>query len=482
VGYDFPTYKVDPAFRYITHKGGIMGGLSVNRFWSHWGLQVDGDYIKNDVGVNLPPDSGYFSNNVFGKYASFSTTKTAITRMFFGAGPAYKYADPSNKFTVDVATMGGLGIVDGGEILALGIRYNGTKDVLAYHSGFDKAKGFAAKGQVRLNYFFTPNWGVHIGGYYLNHFKVQEAQKNTLFAKEGVSWSNISYYEEKRGTLPGAAAPTGEGYLIGSGYDDYRRWNGEGNNTAKINVSSFGAFAGITYRFGKIKTPAAPKPPKPEKIVEVFNIRGKVVLCNTAKPISDVTVMLKNTAKKGETLTTTTNAAGEFVFANIKPAAYTISGQKENYLSETRTVAAKDFAKNNTMNIDIELCMEKVDCGKSIILKNILYDLDKYFIREDAKPELDRLVEFMKENPSLKVELSSHTDSRASDAYNMTLSQNRAKAAVDYIVSQGISPSRLIAKGYGETRLLNKCANGVPCTEAEHQLNRRTEFKVICPE
>ncbi len=81
--------------------------------------------------------------------------------------------------------------------------------------------------------------------------------------------------------------------------------------------------------------------------------------------------------------------------------------------------------------------MEKTDCGKAIILKNIYYDLDKYFIREDAKPELDKLAQFMKDNP-VKVELSSHTDSRASDTYNMTLSQKRADAAVDYLVMQGI--------------------------------------------
>ena len=125
--------------------------------------------------------------------------------------------------------------------------------------------------------------------------------------------------------------------------------------------------------------------------------------------------------------------------------------------------------------------MDKAGCNDAIVLKVILYDLDKSFIREDAKPELDRLVQFMKDNSEVKVELSSHTDSRGSDAYNMKLSQRRAQAAVDYIISQGISKSKLIAKGYGETKLLNKCLNGVACTEAEHQINRRTEMKVICP-
>jgi len=87
----------------------------------------------------------------------------------------------------------------------------------------------------------------------------------------------------------------------------------------------------------------------------------------------------------------------------------------------------------------------------------------------------------MKDNPEVKVELASHTDSRASDSYNMTLSQNRANAAVEYLVAQGISRDRLIPVGYGERKLLNKCKDGVPCSEEEHQLNRRTEMKIICP-
>ena len=115
------------------------------------------------------------------------------------------------------------------------------------------------------------------------------------------------------------------------------------------------------------------------------------------------------------------------------------------------------------------------------MLNNINYDLDKYFIREDAKPELDKIVRFLKDNPNVNIILKSHTDSRASNEYNLTLSQNRAQAAVNYITSKGISIKRITAKGYGETQLLNKCSDGVPCSEAEHQLNRRTEFEVVCP-
>ncbi len=117
--------------------------------------------------------------------------------------------------------------------------------------------------------------------------------------------------------------------------------------------------------------------------------------------------------------------------------------------------------------------------GESFVLDNIYYDLDKSNIRHDAAVQLDKLVVIMKGHPTMKIELSSHTDSRASDAYNMALSQRRAASAVAYLIKHGIDKTRMIAKGYGETRLVNQCANGVPCTEAEHQLNRRTEVKVI---
>ncbi|MCY7362295.1 MAG: OmpA family protein, partial [Ignavibacteria bacterium] len=88
------------------------------------------------------------------------------------------------------------------------------------------------------------------------------------------------------------------------------------------------------------------------------------------------------------------------------------------------------------------------------------------------------LVKIMKDNPTIKVELGSHTDTRGSDSYNVKLSQRRADSAVKYIISKGIDRSKITAKGYGESKLINKCKNGVKCTEAEHQENRRTEFTV----
>jgi outer membrane protein OmpA-like peptidoglycan-associated protein len=123
--------------------------------------------------------------------------------------------------------------------------------------------------------------------------------------------------------------------------------------------------------------------------------------------------------------------------------------------------------------------MDEIIIEKPIVLENIYYDLDKWFIRPDAAKELDKLVTVMNENSTLKIELSSHTDSRAGDQYNLVLSDKRAKAAVAYLVSKGVDAKRMTWKGYGESKLVNHCKNNVPCSEEEHQKNRRTEFKAV---
>lgn len=110
----------------------------------------------------------------------------------------------------------------------------------------------------------------------------------------------------------------------------------------------------------------------------------------------------------------------------------------------------------------------------------IYFDFDEFYIRPDAALELQKVIAIMREYPSLKIDVRSHTDSRARDAYNLTLSQNRNLSTIRYIIERGgISNSRLTGRGYGETSLVNACGNGVECSEEEHQLNRRSEFIVV---
>ena len=122
--------------------------------------------------------------------------------------------------------------------------------------------------------------------------------------------------------------------------------------------------------------------------------------------------------------------------------------------------------------------MNSLTKGARMELSNIYYDYDKADIRTDAAFILNDLYQVLISNPTLEIELSSHTDSRGSDSYNQKLSQRRANSAVQYLIDKGIAASRLVAKGYGETRLVNQCANGVTCSDEQHQANRRTEIEV----
>ncbi len=134
-------------------------------------------------------------------------------------------------------------------------------------------------------------------------------------------------------------------------------------------------------------------------------------------------------------------------------------------------------SNNERGSIISDIPMKKIIQDESIVLENIYYDFNKWNVRKDARPALEQLVNILKRNP-IVIELSSHTDSRGKDDYNMELSQKRAQAVVDYIVSRGIKQSRITAKGYGETALVNDCDDEKVCDEIDHQKNRRTEFKV----
>jgi outer membrane protein OmpA-like peptidoglycan-associated protein len=113
------------------------------------------------------------------------------------------------------------------------------------------------------------------------------------------------------------------------------------------------------------------------------------------------------------------------------------------------------------------------------ITESVYYAKNEYKFDESGQRVMDKVTQLMKTNPGLKIEIASHTDSRADDKYNLVLSEKRAKFAVDYIISHGVEAKRLKFVGYGESKLLNKCGNNVTCTEEEHAINRRTEFKIV---
>lgn len=163
-------------------------------------------------------------------------------------------------------------------------------------------------------------------------------------------------------------------------------------------------------------------------------------------------------------------------YINVKGCIICVDGVKKLGPGITDNLTA-GFAMG-TLLANIE--MNKADLNSKIAIDNIYYDLNKWDIRPEAAKELDNVVTLMRDNPEINVELGSHTDARGGDQFNLDLSEKRAKAAVEYIVSTGkIKAARIKSKGYGETQLVNGCKNGVKCSDRKHQLNRRTDLKII---
>lgn len=536
VGYDMvPMYENNTP--YIDYKGGLELGMSADYYWSWFGVGFDFDYIKNNPLSTYPIDNLFIGGT---QLTTFVLDEQAITRLFYGVGPNFKYQNQSGSFLAELNTRVGMGKIKGGRTYLQETSVG--NNVLNFHAGYDTSV-LSGKAQLRFTYFMNENFGLHAGAYYINHFKVKELEESGIGA----------YYRGMK--------------LNNSTGNDFYEVNDDVGHIRsaceECNISSIGVFAGLTYRFkakdktcdvccktyalavtakdkftGELlpNTDVAIKNMKGEVVqsgttnsfgVVVFDpikpdtysingllynvaldsntasknefkknetlqkeilysdinfiLKGKSVICNTNTPLSGVSVVLKNKVQ-GIQKNTKTDATGTFIFHVKQKANYEIYGKKDKYFSQTENITTKDYDRNTTLFIKLEICMEKADCGTAIRLNNIHYDLDKYFIRASAKPELNRLVQFMIDNPSVHVEVSSHTDSRGSNTYNDTLSQNRANAAVDYVVSQGIDRARLSGVGYGESRLLNHCSDNVNCSKAEHQINRRTEMKVVCPE
>ena len=116
------------------------------------------------------------------------------------------------------------------------------------------------------------------------------------------------------------------------------------------------------------------------------------------------------------------------------------------------------------------------DLGKCFGITMIYFDLDKSNIRPEAALDLEKILDVLKENPTMEIDVRSHTDSRQTYKYNETLSDRRAKSTISWLIRNGIDAKRLTGKGYGESQLINKCVDGVQCSEEEHQQNRRSEF------
>ncbi len=228
-------------------------------------------------------------------------------------------------------------------------------------------------------------------------------------------------------------------------------------------------------------------------------MRGNVVDRSTDQPIQDAEILITNLStgevrslrsKSDGSYSTTLLCANDYKFSVTKPDYLKNEDDfhKNEILCRSDKSIIKDFHltpyKINDKRKQLSAALlgnesEKFEAGRSFEVKDIYYDYNKFAIRKDAAKVLDKLVDLLKEFPEMEIELSSHTDSRGRDSYNQKLSQQRADSAVKYLIQKGIQASRLRAAGYGESLLKNNCEDGVNCSEDEHQINRRTEIKIL---
>ena len=207
-------------------------------------------------------------------------------------------------------------------------------------------------------------------------------------------------------------------------------------------------------------------------------VKATVFDRETNKAIAGANLKLKNKAAK-IIAEPNTNDKGLAVLEIPLNDLINLSANKEKYLSSaTIEIDTRNIKQDTSIELRIPLDLVPSE-DIELTMQGIYYDLDKWDVRPDARVILDSLAAILNNNTNLVIELASHTDSRAPAAYNLDLSKKRAQSCVNYLLQKGIQKERLVAVGYGETKLVNDCSDEVDCTEEEHQQNRRTTVRII---
>lgn len=212
-------------------------------------------------------------------------------------------------------------------------------------------------------------------------------------------------------------------------------------------------------------------------------LEGVVVDSETNEVLEEATVTLYD-SNFNEIEKVKADKEGKYSFTKVKPdKKYYVRSEKDNYETQETSITMPAVSGKKSLKITPAKKVKEMkigtDLAKTFDIKIIYFDLDKFKIRPDASVDLAKIVAVMKQNPTMKIDVRSHTDSRQTFEYNQKLSNNRAKATIDWMVRQGIDRSRLTGKGYGESQLVNNCADGIPCSEEQHQENRRSEFIIV---
>lgn len=219
------------------------------------------------------------------------------------------------------------------------------------------------------------------------------------------------------------------------------------------------------------------------KLICLQELYGNVTDLTTSQKLPDTKMSLFDNEFKLIN-TTLTDAAGNYTFAVECGKTYNVRAAKPEYTTKEQKIAIK--SENGKTNLPFvlekEACKVAIgdDLGKCFGIEMIYFDLDKYNIRQEAALDLEKILDVLNQNPTMKLDIRSHTDCRQTVKYNQVLSDNRAKSTIAWLVKNGVDASRLTGKGYGETQLVNNCGceptNQSDCTEEQHQMNRRSEF------
>lgn len=267
---------------------------------------------------------------------------------------------------------------------------------------------------------------------------------------------------------------TAQGDVLRRGYFSSRRLTGAGGDDV--------------YRFDKVKLPPLPDPPEEiayKNLLDVFvleriyedptNPNSRVL---GRRPLEGSSLLIQVADQSQEVAI---DESGQITLTLADDQDYNFLASKDGYLKNDGFFSSKGLGKDPNrpeQRYEVEIVLDKIFLNREIVLENIYYDFDESYIREDAEPTLNELAQLLERNPEISIQLGSHTDCRGNDNYNEALSQRRAQAAVDYLITKGIDAARLQAKGYGESVPANDCVC-LRCTEDEHQENRRTTFAIV---
>ncbi|SIN69485.1 OmpA family protein [Chitinophaga niabensis] len=491
---------------------GFNAGFSADKYWSFWGIGIDVDVYTNKA-------ARYDSSGLNANSYTFSATK--MQRYFAGIGPSFKLQ--AGKLVAELNLRGGISYADGSAIKADAVFAGPLNMSMFNHAGYNKKHYGAAKAKASVNYYFTPKWAVQAGAYYLYHInseapysysEIIALPNNVNYVKDitsvssygvfaGVSYRIFPVKKKKQTqTLPPAAVLLKDiqvyvkDELTGQPLPDVTvaLFNAAGkiaeaatdkngkvvfpqttqlDYTVKASLNDIAATYGTVdkeqYTAGDIVVTLTHNDPR-------FTLVGKAVNKTSGEAEGDVNVTLTNETKSSVRQASSKAGSGEFRFQLEGGSEFNVAGKKKNYLSNIEKISTKGLNRSQALYVQLELGVEEAVEGKEIRLEKIYYDLDRSDLRPDASSDLKKLILFLRDNPTLRIELSAHTDARGSDAHNLRLSQARAQSVVDYLVRNGISKDRMVAKGYGEMKPVNACTD---CTEAAHQQNRRTEIKVL---